>query len=304
MRAARFGALLALCLSAVTSAALADPAAPTAPVTPAAPAAPAAPADPGDLQQPDQRDTRNSAYSLPRGTWGFDVGALGLGGGDAYAKLGVAYGVGAGVELQVNLAHFSVGLMNFAAYWQFVETPHFSLAARAGVWYGKGNWIWILTEAGQNLLGDISALNVPLVLASSMPISKRLQFDFDLQYTYADIFGSLTDSGERLRQAPFGMRQFAVRPGVRIFLTDNTEFDLSSQLPIYSARTYLRPMGDNSDSAEFKKIPFSETWGVELGLRSRFSRALFGTVRFHYSRIARGLYGAAFFPSFDLDFRL
>jgi hypothetical protein len=147
---------------------------------------------------------------------------------------------------------------------------------------------------------------VPLVLASSMPVSKRLQFDFDVQYTYADIFGSVTESGERLREAPFGLRQFNVRPGVRIFLTDSTEFDLSSSLPFYSARTYLKPAGDanDSDAAEFKTIPFSETWTAELGLRSRLSRALFGSVRFHYSKIARGLYGAAFFPSFDLDLRL
>ena len=309
MSAARFGAALSLGLWALAPSALAaaaDPTEPVAAATPVAAAAPAVAADSGDLQDPDQRDRRNSAYSLPRGKWGIDAGALGLGGGDAYAKLGVAYGVGAGVEFQINLAHVSVGLLNFATLWQFLDTPHFSLAARAGIWYGKGQWIWILTEAGTNLVRDLSVLNVPLVLASSMPISKRLQFDFDVQYTYADIFGSVTENGELFRQAPFGVRQFGVRPGVRVFLTDSTEFDVTTSLPFYSARSYLRPEADanSGDAAEFKKIPFSETWTAELGLRSRLSRALFGSVRFHYSKVARGLYGAAFYPSFNLEFRL
>ncbi len=227
-----------------------------------------------------------------------------MGGGDGYAKLGVAYGLGAGVEVKTNLAHFGIGLMNFAAYWQFLDTPHLSLAARGGVWYGKGKWLWILTEAGTELVGDLSVLNVPLVLASSIPISKRLQFDFDVQYTYADVFGSVTANGSLLREAPFGVRSFGVRPGIRIFLTDSTEFDVSSDLPIYSARTYLRPQADSGDDQEFKTIPFSQAWAAEFGFRSRLSQAVFGSVKFHYSKVARGLYGASFFPSFDLEFRL
>jgi hypothetical protein len=266
--------------------------------------APALRAETADLQSPLQRDTRNSAFSLPKGTWAIDAGALGLGGGDAYAKLGLAYGLGAGVELQVNLAHLGIGFMNFAAFWQFVETPHFNLAARAGVWYAKGEWVWILTAWGTEVLGDLDVLNVPLALVASVPVSKRLQFDFDVHYTYADIYGSIRERGEMFRDAPFGMRQFAVRPGARLFLTDSTEFDVSSVLPMYSARTFVRPDGDDSDDEEFRRVPFSETWAVEFGLRSRLSETIFGSVRLHYSKIAKGLYGASFYPSFDVEFRL
>jgi hypothetical protein len=258
------------------------------------------------LQSPEQRDTRNSAYSLPRGMWAFDAGALGLGGGDALLKLGVAYGLGAGVELQVNLAHWGAGILNFAAVWQFVDTRYFHLAARAGIWYGNGDWVWILTEAGEELVADLDVLNVPLILASSMPVSKRLQFDFDVRYTYADIFGSVTAKGTFFRDAPFGMRQLALRPGVRIFLTDSTEVDVSSSLPIYSARTYARPDGNRTDGSdvEFTDVPFSKTWAAEFGLRSRLAKAVFGSVRLHYSKIADGFYGSSFYPSFDFEFRL
>ena len=303
MRAGLLGALLTLGLGAVAPAATAGPAAGPADVQGPA-AAPVAPA-PADLQSPEQRDTRNSAYSLPRGMWGFDAGALGLGGGDALLKLGVAYGLGAGVELQVNLAHWGAGILNFAAVWQFVDTRYFHLAARAGIWYGNGDWVWILTEAGEELVADLDVLNVPLVLASSMPVSKRLQFDFDVRYTYADIFGSVTANGTFFRDAPFGMRQLAVRPGVRIFLTDSTEVDLSTSLPIYSARSYARPDGDRTDdSNEFTDVPFSKTWAAEFGLRSRLAKAVFGSVRLHYSKIADGFYGSSFYPSFNFEFRL
>jgi hypothetical protein len=255
------------------------------------------------LQSPEQRDTRNSAYSLPRGMWAFDGGALGLGGGDALMKLGVAYGLGAGLEVQANLAHWGTGILNLAGVWQFVDTRYFNLAARAGFWYGNGDWVWILTEAGEQLIADLDVLYVPLVLASSMPVSKRLQFDFDVRYNYSNIFGSVTTNGTFFRDGPFGMRQFAVRPGVRVFLTDNTEFNFSSLLPIYSARTYARPDGTDSD-AEFTSVPFSKTWALEFGLRSRLANALFGSVRLHYSKIAKGFYGSSFYPSFDVEFRL
>ena len=96
---------------------------------------------------------------------------------------------------------------------------------------------------------------------------------------------------------------FAVRPGVRVFLTENTEFDVSSLLPIYRARTSARPDGTDGDG-EFTSMPFSKTWALEFGLRSRLANALFGSVRLHYSKIAKGFYGSSFYPSFDVEFRL
>lgn len=287
MRPGQLGALLALGLFAGATSVHADPA-----------------PGPADLQSVTQRDTRNSAYSLPRGTWGFGAGAFGLGGGDAIAKLGVAYGLGAGVEMQINVAHASVGILNFATFWQFIDTPHFALAARAGIWYGHGEWFWILTEPGEDLVSDIDVLNVPLILAASMPISKQFQFDFDVRYTYANIYGAFTQVGAIFRDPPFGLRQFELRPGVRIFLTDTTELDITANLPLYSSRSYARPEGMMADGQDFKKVPFSDTWGAEFGPRSRLMENLFGSVRLHYSAIARGFYGTSLYPSFDVELRL
>src|SRR6185436_3393005 len=88
-------------------------------------AAGASKAELSGLQGPEQRDVRDSAWVLPRGLWAFDVSALGIGGGEAYARLGVSYGLGAGVQLDLNLAHIGVGLFNLAARWQVLETPDF-----------------------------------------------------------------------------------------------------------------------------------------------------------------------------------
>ena len=102
------------------------------------------------------------------------------------------------------------------------------------------------------------------------------------------------------------MRQLLVRPGVRVFLSDSTELDLSTNLPPYTALPFERESArrDSERVERFEEVPFSRAWSVELGLRSRFSTQVFGALRLHYGDVARGLYGARLYPSFDVEFRL
>jgi hypothetical protein len=261
-------------------------------------------AEPADLQSPEQRDTRNSAYSLASGTWAFDVGALGLGGGEAYAKLGAAYGVGGGFELDMNLAHTSIGLLNVSARWHFLDTRYFDLGAAVGLWYGHGAWIWIITGPAKELISKIDVIYLPMVLTASMPFEKWLQADLSLQYSHGEVFGSVTDSDDFLLNGRFGVRQVIVRPSVRFFLSDNTELDLSSDLPPYTAIPHERETANGGRNEDYDTVRFSETWSLEGALRSRFAPGVFGSIRLHYGEIARGLYGAPLYPSFDVEFRL
>ena len=291
-----YGALLALgaCALSAGHAGAAPPAAPTE-------------AARSDLQSPEQRDTRNSTYALPTGMWAFDVGALGISGGDVYGKLGAAYGVGAGIQLEMNLAHWSIGLLNLTGSWHFLDTRYFDLGTRVGVWYGHGDWFWIAQGPAKELVSKLDVLMFPLAITASMPVSRLLQFDLDLQYTHAEVFGSVARRDSPYFDAQFGMRQILVRPGVRLFVSDSTELDLSSNLPPYTAFPIEREAdGDlGGDRLEdFETVPFSTTWSVELGLRSRFAKGVFGSVRLHYGDIPRGLYGARLYPSFEVEFRL
>ena len=276
-------------------------AAQTPPSTPAgapAPVAPAAaPASAGSLQDPEQADTRYSAYSLPLAVWGLDVSALGIGGGDAFAKLGVSLGLGAGLDVSMNLAHVGLGLLNLSGGWHFLDTRYFDLGFRVGVWYGHGAWFWTAERLEERIVSQLDVLNVPLALTASVPIPRWAQLDLGLQYTYAQVFGASDSSREAspFSDAQLDTLELFLRPVARWFITHDTALALSAKLPL-SSSVALR--GRTSELA------FSDTWSFEAGLRSRFSRGLFGNLRLYYGSVAYAMYGAHLYPSFELELRL
>jgi hypothetical protein len=263
----------------------------TAPVQPAEPPVPPL----SGLQSPEQVSTRYSAYSLPRGMWALDIGAFGISGGDAFAKIGAAYGLGGGVQLEVNLAHMGLGLLNLSANWQFVDTRYFDLGASIGVWYGHGEWFWIARGAAKTIASKIDVVSIPVAVTASAPLTDWLQLDLALQYTYGDIYGATTADISLFEDAEIGLRQLFFRPGAHLYISDNTSFDLSAKLPVYTDLP--------RDRAE-TELPFSRTWTLELGLRSRLTPGVFGNLRLHYGDVGDALYDAPLFPSFDVEFRL
>jgi len=252
-------------------------------------------AAPSDLQSPDQANTRYSAYSVPKGVWALDIGAFGLSGGDAFAQLGAAYGVGAGVELDVNLAHMGIGLLNFSANWHFIDTRYFDLGVRAGVWYGHGEWFWIAQGAAKSIVARLDVVNVPVAVTASAPLTRWLQLDLGVQYTYGDVFGSTDGERSLFEDAQIGVRTLFFRPGARFFISDNTALELFFKLPAYTTV----PTNRTETS-----LPFEDAWTFESGLRSRLAPGVFGNLRLHYGRIADAMYDSPLFPSFDLEFRM
>jgi hypothetical protein len=227
--------------------------------------------------------------------WAFDIGALGIGGSEAIAKLGAAYGLGAGVEVEANLAHMGVGLLNLSAGWHFVDTRYFDLGVRAGVWYGHGAWLWIARSTVQSLVAKVNMLSVPIALTASAPLTRWLQLDLGVQYTYADIFGATGDVDSPFVDAEISVRQLFFQPGVRFFISDNTEFDLSTKLPAFTE--VPREQGDRT-------VPFSRTWSMETGLRSRLTTGVFANLRLRYGKRGDAVYAAPLYPSFGVEFRL
>jgi hypothetical protein len=237
---------------------------------------------------------RKSAYSLPRNRWAFELGALGIGARDSYASLGATYGIGAGLQVSMNIAHASVALFNLTANWHFIDTRYFDLGASVGVFYGHGPWVWAVQGATEAVLSKLDVLNLPFSLTASSPLGRWLELDLTVGYTYANIFGSTNNEQTLFTDSELGMRQFYLEPGARLFISDNTALEVFTKLPAYSA------VADDSGTT---KVPFSNMWVFEGGLRSRLSRGLFGSVRLHYGNIVRDLYTARFYPSFEVEFR-
>src|SRR5262245_52557496 len=167
VRARGFSALVAIAVTAFELRAAAAEG--SDPARTSAGAAASERAAPADLQSPLERDRRGSAYSLPKGVWGFDVGALGLSGGDAFAPLGVGYGFGAGIDAELNLAHVGVGLLNVAGKWNFLDTKYLGLGLGLAVWYGHGDWFWIVRGPAKEILSKLDALSIPFGLFASVP---------------------------------------------------------------------------------------------------------------------------------------
>jgi hypothetical protein len=259
--------------------------------------------DPVDLHSPAYRDTRHTAYVLPTNVWSLGVGALGIGAGDVFAKLGVGYGIGGGFQVELNLAHASVGLLNVAAHWHFIDTRYFDLGAGVGLWYGHGGWFWIADDVTKDLVSKLDVLNVPLSLTASLPVLRSLQFDVGVEYTYAQVFGTMERERSLFQDAGFGVRQLTFSPGVHWYIWHNTSLELSSRLPALTEVPVQASRGD-AEHAEYHDVPFSDAWSVEVGLRSRLRSNVFGNLRLHYGEVARTLYGARIYPSFELEIRL
>ncbi|HKO53461.1 MAG TPA: hypothetical protein VJV79_37385 [Polyangiaceae bacterium] len=249
----------------------------------------------GSLQSPAHINTRFSAYSLPAQQWSLEAGALGVGNGDVYAVMTVGYGLGKGVQLNANLAHASVGLLNLTAGWHFIDTRYFDLGARLGAWYGHGEWFWIATPTAKKILSKIDLFSLPLELTASSTPTSWLELDLGLQYTYARLFGAGSNEESVFTDNQLGMEQFFARPGARFFLADNTALEFFAKLPLYSAIPI--------EGGPNRTVPFERTWWLEGGLRSRFARTLYGSVRLHYAAISDVLYGARLYPSFEIEVR-
>jgi hypothetical protein len=261
------------------------------------------------LQSPEQRSTRFSAYSVPANTWSIDAGALGVNGDELYGRLGVSYGLGGGVQLAANLLHWSVGLFGLDARWTFLDTRYFALAASVGVLFGHGDWMWFLAPTAKKLVSGSNMFAVPIGLTASAPLTRWLQVDLRMEYQYTEYFGELGNGSSFYATSQIGARQFVLRPTLRFFLSDATAFEFGATLPIYTqipveAEATLAAGNQTRSGSRYAEANFNAGWNIEGGVRSRLQPWLYATVRMHYGRVAKALYGAPLYPSFSLEFRL
>jgi hypothetical protein len=277
----------------------------------ARPAAAEAPEFASGLQSPEQRSLRYSAYALPKGMWAFDLGVLGVTGEELYGSLGIKYGFGAGLQLELNLAHYAVGLFNIGARWNFLEIPHFALAATVDFTYGHGAWIWIVAPLVRDVLQETDLIAVPIGVTASSALLSWLELDLGLSYRYATVWGSLGDGPSLYADAQLGAQQFIVHPGVRLFASDATAFEFSVDLPVYTWVPYegtltaeLRDRGYERSGSGGATLALSETWKLEAAVRSRLTPWFFCTLRLHYGKSNKYLYSTTVTPSMSFEFRL
>jgi hypothetical protein len=267
--------------------------------------------EPSGLRSPDQRSLRYSAYTLPKGMWAFEGGLLGVTSEELYGSLGVKYGLPAGLELDINLAHYAVGVFNLSARWNFLELSRFALAANVDFTYGHGAWMWIVGPLAKQVLQDTDLISIPFGLTASAAVLDWLQLDLGVSYRYATVFGTLGEGGNFYANAEIGARQVLLRPGARLFVSDATALEFGFDLPVYTwvpiegeITAELRNRGFERSGSGGATVSLSETWKFETGVRSRLAPWLFCTLRIHYGRANKLLYSTTIGPSMSLEFRL
>lgn len=306
---------LALALMAcmiLVSPALAQESAPSGkPPSGATQAPPSAdPAVTSDIRSPSARSTRYSAYVLSRKTASIDLGFLGISGDELYGRLGTSVGLGYGLQLEANLGHWVAGLFGLNVKWAFFENEHVALSAQVGFLYAHGGWLWLLDELGQTVFSDSDLFGVPLGVTVSVPWTRWLQFDLLLEYQYSKLFGSINAGGSFYAETQFGARQLLAWPTLRVFITPQSNFHFTARLPLYNRVPYeidsTLELGKGYSNVRdgYASLDFSQGWALEFGVRSQVRRWLFVNTRLHVGQIAKAVYGAVIYPSFNLEFRV
>ncbi|HEX6239813.1 MAG TPA: hypothetical protein VFZ61_02920, partial [Polyangiales bacterium] len=256
------------------------------------------------------RSIRYSAYVLPRKVASIDLGFLGISGDEIYGRLGTSIGLGHGLQLDANIGHWVAGLFGVDVKWAFFENEHIAVSAYAGFLYAHGGWLWLLDELGQTVLSDSDLFGMPIGMTVSAPCTRWLQFDLTLAYQYSKVFGSISPGGSFYAETQYGARQVLIWPTARVFITAQTAFEFTARLPLYNRVPYEvdstlevgKGYGNLKDG--YASVDFSQGWALEFGVRSQLRRWLFATTRLHVGQIAKTVYGATVYPSFNLEFRV
>lgn len=263
------------------------------------------------LQAPAQRSTRHTAYGLPAGMWGVDLGMLGATEDEVYGRLAVTRGFRHGIQINCNFLYWSTAILHANARWTFLERPRFAVAAELGILYAHGAWVWVLSDFAQALASDVNLVSVPVSLIASVPVNRWVQFDLTAQYRHGEVFGTLREDKPLTVETQLGVRQLFFRLNAHLYLTSATALELGAKLPAYhgvpiATDTTLDTRSDSYGKQRnaYKDVAFSDGWNFEVGVRSRLQPWLYATLRIQYGQASKQVYGLPVFPSFGVEFRL
>lgn len=269
---------------------------------------PAVPEPPPNISQPAYRDLRMSAYSLPAKTFSFETRLLGLAPDEMFASLGFDYGLGKGVQVGLNVAHFGVGLLNLSSKWTFLERGPVAVAVGFDPVYIHGDWLWVVRM--KELFAGIDTALFPVHVAGSFLATPWLQFDLSARYTAGVIVGSVATTNVDL-DADLTAQEFALQPGVRIHLLGRSTLSLAAGLPLYRSvpatanlEVELGPgiaLGGSLDGTRTKSL--GDTYRIEVGVRSMVTKHIFLEFGLNFGPQIELVYGSPVYPRFGMEAR-
>lgn len=263
-----------------------------------------------DFFAPEERTRVDTAYTLAPGQFALEVGVLGLGDDEVFSQIGLSYALPFNIEISANLAHAGVGIVNLQTKWNFIDTKHFALAARMGVVWVNGEWVWILPPVNRAAINEIDAVMLPVGVVASAPVTDWFQADLDVGYTHAEVFGEV-DGNRIYADLKLGARQFSLQPSIRFFFLEAAEFYMTAFIAPYTgvpgnAETQVTLMPGvyaGAQSGGFVTRPIEDTFRLKWGVRSAISKTFFVNFALQWAEAAQTLYGTRLSPAFDIEFR-
>lgn len=277
-------------------------------LTPGAALAQSAPPPPPRITDPESRSTRSTAYALPRGTVSVSTSLLGVTTNELYGSLGVAFGLGAGVQLGANLAHLGAGLFNLGAKWQFLDQKLLSLSVAFSPAYAHGDWIWV--AAAENLVAGFDVWAFPVELSASSRPNDWLELDLTAAYTDIEIVGDI-DSDSLVLDAQLAQRQFHLRPRVWVHLLERSSLFAEATLPLFTsipvAGEATVVVGDGvvvgGTSGGRRVLDLGETYVLSLGARSMINRHFYVDIQANFGPRIDRIYGTFLAPRVSFEAR-
>lgn len=235
-----------------------------------------------DFRAPAQRPVHRTAYTLQRNEHEVDVGVGGVDLKNAGANVGYHYGVGAGGQIGINLAHASLAILSAELKWNFVDRRWWALGAEADILFARPRYVWLLPSDIRDDAGNLSLLSVPLRLRLSFPVSEWFSFHVSPGYTASAVFGDIERENETIETGA-GLRlafvevitHFYIAGRVMLFAGGFFPYHAQARVNIAGERQIEEGLVVGTRITDWRSVPFSETYRAWGGVELRFGRKIF-----------------------------
>ncbi len=172
-------------------------------------------AKPRDLADPYDRPVDYTAYTV-RGVQA-EVSVGGSQTPDLAARVGVTAGLGKQVQVDLNVGHIALGVVNVGARATLLERGPWALAVDGRILGTRGRYLWYLPASLRDDIGDLGLVTVPIGIHATRRFGRRLVASLGAGYGHSAVGGSFV--GEALvLDGSLGARRLWVRPAVHLAL--------------------------------------------------------------------------------------
>lgn len=168
-----------------------------------------------DLADPYDRPIVNTAYTV-RGVQS-EISVGGSQTRDLAARVGVTAGLGKRAQVDMNVGHVALGVVNVGARVVWFDRGPVTLALDGRVLAATPRWMWYLPDDLRSDLGGLGLITAPLGVYGSVRAGRHVVASLGAGYEHSAVGGSF-DNEAIVFDGVIGSRRLWVRPSVHVAL--------------------------------------------------------------------------------------